>query len=518
MPAAPSTPSAEYSGIEAERDSGALPPKLSSHSASVLVMAVARLSACSAVQITSRPGPSRDVVHSNTGSSRWFAGGPLTSTNEHPDIITVTKLTSRRIDALYNRATMRSIVTLVVAVFFAACVTPRLPGPTHPPAPDRFARAASPDPAVRASAADELVYDPSPAAVQMLLTLHGRDVDPTVRAHAADAIWRRMDTTLDVTLAASARQDPDPTVRAASQEAYTKLHAWRKRPGVAGGLSLLCPGCGHLYLGKPVGWAYLLGTGALVGSGIGLIAGEQVSLSGGSSSAKVPVGLALVTAGQNLWFYSIFDAYRDARVARGDIGYRIPITRESLDDLYTAPFRPSVLKSPWFWGGVPAMLALGIGVSYLVGTDATGPNPPTIFDVDRVNVFGKDFSRGAGFALGTGYFAALFSSVGVGEEALFRGVIQTELEERWGLPGVAVASAIFGAIHIGNFRDAKTIAIAIPTLSTLGAVLGVAYRERGYTLAVPVAMHFWYDTLLSMAAFAFDPQNQPFTVQHATAW
>ncbi len=402
-----------------------------------------------------------------------------------------------------------------LACVLTACVTPRIPGPEHPPAPDRFTMAASPDPAVRVTAIDELVFDPTRPASQMLLTLHMRDADPTVRAHAADAIVRRHDTSLDYALEASAQRDPDPGVRAAAATAYGRLHAWRKSPGTAGALSLLCPGCGHFYLGKDVGWAYLIPSVALVGTGIALLSGESVSLSGASSSAKVPVALALATAGQNLWFYAIFDAYRDARVARGDEGYDIPITRESLDDLYTAPFRPSVLKSPWFWAGVPAMLAAGITVSYLADRSNHTITPPTIFEVDKVNFLGKNFSPGAGFALGSAYYAALFSTVGVGEEALFRGVIQTELEERWGLPGVAVASAIFGAVHITNFKDSRTVAIAIPTLSLLGATLGLAYRHTGHKLATSVAMHFWYDTLLSLAAFAVDPQSQPFVVQYA---
>src|SRR5689334_4725014 len=93
---------------------------------------------------------------------------------------------------------MRSTTGLLaVALAFAACVTPRIPGPEHPPVPDRYQRAASPDPGARASAADELVYDPTPAATQMLLTLNGRDIDPTVRARAAQAIERRLDTSMD---------------------------------------------------------------------------------------------------------------------------------------------------------------------------------------------------------------------------------------------------------------------------------------------------------------------------------
>lgn len=391
-----------------------------------------------------------------------------------------------------------------------------MPGPAHPPAPDRFARAADPDPAARASAADELVFDPHPSAADMLLTLHGRDVDPSVRAHAADAIQRRRDPSLDPALAYAAHQDPDPAVRAASAAAYAKLYAWRKRPGTAAGLSLLCPGCGQLYLGKPEGWAYLGASAVLIGGAVALLSGEQVSLDGASSSARVPIGLALVTAGQNLWFYSIFDAYRDARVARGDVGYRIPISRESLGQLASAPFRPDVLASPWVWGGVPAMLAGGLLVSYLASRGDGNTATRTIFDVDGVNVLGHDFNRGTGFAAGSAYFAALFTPVGVGEEALFRGVIQTELEERWGsISGLAVSSMIFGAVHVTNFLDdPKTAAIAIPTISLLGATLGLAYQRRGYQLEVPVAMHFWYDFLLSAVSFAVDPENQPFVVQY----
>ncbi|MDX2090606.1 MAG: CPBP family glutamic-type intramembrane protease [Kofleriaceae bacterium] len=401
----------------------------------------------------------------------------------------------------------------------AACVTPRMPAPTSPPAPDRYARAASPDPAARASAADELVHDPHPSAARLLLTLHGRDIDPTVRAHAADAIQRRRDPILDAALAASAQRDPDPSVRAASAAAFRKLHPFRKRVGTAAGLAVLCPGCGHFYLDQPDGWGYLLTTGSLIGGAYVALRDQQVSLDGPSASPKVPIGLGLAAFAQNLWFYSIFDAYRDARVARGDLGYRIPISREPLSTLASAPFRPSTLKSPWVWAGVPAMLAGGIAISYLASRGEAATTPPTIFDVDRVNVLGRNFSRGSGFALGSAYFAGLFTSVGVGEEALFRGVIQTELEERWGWGGFALSSIIFGAVHITNFTDdARTAAIAIPTITALGATMGLAYRARGYKLEVPVAMHFWYDFLLSATAFALDPEHQPFVVQHANRW
>ncbi len=409
----------------------------------------------------------------------------------------------------------------MLAVVLASCVTPRLPAPSHPPALDRYERAADPDPAARARAADELTYDPSPRAGQMLLVLHGRDIDPAVRARAAGAIALRRDPALGGALQLSAARDPDPTVRDASAAAYRKLRPWRKRPGTAAALSLLCPGCGHLYLDQQrEGGAYLGATAALAGGAIALLAGQEVGgLDEPARSARVPLALPLLTTAQNLWFYSIFDAYRDARVARGDLGYRHPITRETLGDLASAPFRPKVLASPWVWGGVPLALGAGIAVSWLASRGSSdGTSRPTIFDVREVNFLGRDLSRGAGFAAGAAYYAALFVPVGIGEEALFRGVIQTELEERFGTwGGLAAASAIFGAVHVFNFLDdPKSAALAVPVITVLGSSMGLAYIRTGHRLETSVAMHFWYDFLLGAAAFAIDPQHQPFVVQYAT--
>ncbi len=414
-----------------------------------------------------------------------------------------------------------------IVLFIAACVTPQPPGPTHPPAPDRYQRVASPDPAARAAAVDEFVFDPTPEAVRMLLVVLERDVDPKVRGAAAAAIAERRDPTLEPALERAATVDPDPQTRQAAADARVRLHPWSKRPGRAAAFGLLCPGCGHLYLGDTTEGAAYLGTGAaLVGGAYLSLRGHQVSLDGASDSASVPVGLLLATTGQNLWFYSIFDAYRTARARResgragGDsAGYRFAISRESLGELASAPFRPGVIKSPWVWAGVPLALALGIGVSYLAAPDDLSQSgAPSIFDVREVNVFGHRFSRGPGFAAGTGYFAALFGSVGVGEEALFRGVIQTELEERFGpTGGLIAASVLFGSIHALNFLDDPgTIAVAVPVITVLGSSLGLAYQHTGHELSTSVAMHFWYDFLLSTIAFAADPTHQPFVVEFSS--
>jgi membrane protease YdiL (CAAX protease family) len=407
------------------------------------------------------------------------------------------------------------LVAIASAITLASCVNPPPPMAPHPPAPDRYQLAADPNPAKRITATEELIFDPSPQAPQLLTIMMTRDVDPEVRARAAEALARRRDPTYDSSIEAAALAEQDPGTRARKEVAYEKLWAWRKRPGTAAGLALL-PGGGHFYLRQPIsGAAYLLGTVGLLGTAAALIEGE-VALDGTATSATQPVGIVLGVAAQNLWFYSIFDAYRDARVLRDDAGYKIKITRESLGDLTLASFDPRVLKSPWVWGAVPVMVGIGLGFSYLVDKEAFD-NAKTIRDVSKINVLGRQFNRGTGFLAGSAYFMSLFAPVGVGEEALFRGVIQTEMEERFGTTwGLVVSSAIFGAVHTFNFlqNDPKTALVAVPLISVVGSALGLAYQRTDYKLKTSVAMHFWYDTLLSMAAFALDPEHQPFVVTY----
>jgi membrane protease YdiL (CAAX protease family) len=401
--------------------------------------------------------------------------------------------------------------------FASACVTPPVPVSPVPPSPERYQHAADQDPTVRARAADELVADPSTQATQLLVVLAERDRDPGVRAAAAGAIAARRDPSLDPALEARADGDPDPAVRRAAAAAHARLWQWAKQPRNAAGLSVLCPGCGQLYLHEHLEGAMQAVAGvSLIAGGLALVNGHSFSLDGASDSARVPIGAGLLLAGQNLWFYSIFDAYRDARVLRDDAGYAFPISRESLGELASAPFRPSVLNSPWVWGGVPLALALGLGVSYLASPSSFTSNP-TIFDVKDVNVLGHRFGRATGYGAGELYLGGLFSGVGVGEESLFRGLIQTELEERFGTyGGLVAASAIFGAAHLVNYAqpgaDPKQALIALPTIAVLGSSLGLAYIHTDHRLATGVAMHFWYDFLLSSVAFALDPTHQPFVV------
>ncbi len=95
-----------------------------------------------------------------------------------------------------------------------------------------------------------------------------------------------------------------------------------------------------------------------------------------------------------------------------------------------------------------------------------------------------------------------YQLVGVGEELLFRGVIQQSLFKlysnglsktisRWG--SILTASAIFGAAHNGaGFSASPGIAFAA------GIYLGWVYHpaDGDFDLIQPIAIHSWWDTIL----------------------
>jgi membrane protease YdiL (CAAX protease family) len=385
--------------------------------------------------------------------------------------------------------------------------------------PDVFSRAADPRPEVRAGAVVELAASPEPRALHLVTVIAQGDVAPSVRIAAVEALASTSIGAMASVVDEISRRDPDRAVRDAARRAYRRLAPFRKRPGSAAGLSILCPGCGHFYLGeRGAGAAYLATTAALLGTGIALLSeGGSPEIDDFATDSNDPIGLLLLSGGQNVWFTAIFDAYRDARLARGNHGYDLPITSETLGDLASAPFRPRVLASPWVWAGVPLAVAAGIGLLSLVEDDEVSATR-TLFDGGGVNFLGRRFSTGAGFALGELYYGGLFVPVAVGEEALFRGTLQSALSESLGVwGGWATASLLFGAAHIGNFSqpgtDLTTAAVAIPFITAVGSGLGLAYIQTEFRLETSVAMHFWYDFLLGSVYFVADPDSQPFVVR-----
>ncbi len=251
----------------------------------------------------------------------------------------------------------------------------------------------------------------------------------------------------------------------------------RVNANLAAVLSMICPGLGHAYL-KDVSMAgYLFGSSSLaVYAAIKEIGNTDVSF-----------GLNIA---QNTWSYGIYSAYRDARIANGLTGYSYKMPTDSFFDLATAPFRPSVLKKPEVWGGVLGALAVAFTTAYVVESiEGRIPSPAAS-------------SRGP-------LFPMMALPVGVGEEALFRGYLQTQFCEMFRPEiGITLSSLSFGAAHIPNAQALEKnrrwtyYSFSLPLITSLGAYLGWLTHKNG-SLKESVAVHTLYDmALFSLAALA----------------
>lgn len=91
-----------------------------------------------------------------------------------------------------------------------------------------------------------------------------------------------------------------------------------------------------------------------------------------------------------------------------------------------------------------------------------------------------------GGKLGWPAIVAISLCAGVGEEALFRGGIQTFLGDRVGIPAaIALSSAAFAAIHLA--RPVITVMLFV-----IGALFGAIYWQTGSLLLVMIG-HALYD-------------------------
>ena len=149
--------------------------------------------------------------------------------------------------------------------------------------------------------------------------------------------------------------------------------------------------------------------------------------------------------------------------------------------LMLAPFQIWNYYDRWtFW--VPTIWASSVSLESDV----------VIYHVD------KDLSRNE--MINTSFLK--YQLVGIGEEMLFRGIIQQSLYNlysigmnksisRWG--SIITASAVFGAAHTGaGFTATPAIAFLA------GLYLGIIYHpaDGEFDLIEPIAIHSWWDTIL----------------------
>ncbi len=106
-------------------------------------------------------------------------------------------------------------------------------------------------------------------------------------------------------------------------------------------------------------------------------------------------------------------------------------------------------------------------------------------------------------------FVTIFA-IGLGEEILFRGYIQSILETKYSFNLSAIISAfLFGVLHFWLTAPSRNLFHMVAILFSafvIGITFSYAYKTSGYNLILPVAIHGFWDFFLFIfqAEFIYD--------------
>ena len=261
----------------------------------------------------------------------------------------------------------------------------------------------------------------------------------------------------------------------------------------------LVPGLGHWQLGLPVEGCVIfgawLGTRAL---------GERLMppvFYPGLPDHRMSL-FSLISA--SIYRLQLFDSYQEARIRHGESGYPVPLDRITPLELIMAPFLPA----QWTDGGVWVLPAIAL-MSQAVRLSDRPAGTLDALAARRVTSGKTVMSAQEAFVLQLLAGTAIALQAGVSEEALYRGVLQTELERRLGLwPALFLASAAFGYAHVGGINVDKTPWGQFLGTAMLGAGFGYLYHVSGNDLAKPVAAHVYWDAIV-IATRGIEAQQQP---------
>lgn len=172
--------------------------------------------------------------------------------------------------------------------------------------------------------------------------------------------------------------------------------------------------------------------------------------------------------------YSSYAADRDAR-ARDNSGYHMAAPRESLANLMVAPFSWQFLVRPTTFIPLAIQAAGVFSSSYDYRIDRAADVSKN--DLYVFNVVANEMTA-------------------VGEEAMFRGFLNTEFSDRFGnVEGLLMSSAIFGLAHTGQGNTANAL-----QASLAGLYLGWLHQRNGFQAAEGVALHYWVNVLAGIGA------------------
>ncbi len=304
---------------------------------------------------------------------------------------------------------------------------------------------------------------------------------------------------------AQARLDPLAAATPAEEAALA-----RARGSDCGLVNALWPGGYQLCSGREAEGLALAGAGVVEGGATAALWVAYGPPSSGEDAGGLDGRFVPFVAWQNAYIYSAARYSIDLQLAR-----RMPYTpRDELLDLMAAPFNPRVLARPAVWGSTLAL----VGGAWVLTTAVEGAELSLGGDA---NLFGATLPAGAGLPLFVAGDMALMAHVAIGEEAIFRGMLQSGAV-RWSgseAGGWAIGSLIFGSIHATNAlflpqeERASYLLYSVPYITLTGSLLGAAYHWEGYSLTHPVAMHFWYNVGVSVIDYLAHPDANLLSIQ-----
>lgn len=253
------------------------------------------------------------------------------------------------------------------------------------------------------------------------------------------------------------------------------------------------PGGGHFYLGEyKTGSVYLFGEVGLY------LAGRQIEdkLEKGEQNIFYLHALKLHELG-------VFTAYRNARLKYSNDSYNIPIDDTPISTLTLAPFKWENIKSPPVYGSFLAGILLNLIEVSL------NKEKRSFKDVAVVQIMGERFDRDSSLTAYASLWFPICLNVAVSEECLWKGMIQTQLEEVLGKKkGLIASSLLFGIGHVSKPTEIESW-INGAVASLYGFYLGRLYQKDNYRLERAIAAHFWFNVGAGITLFLLDPENNP---------
>lgn len=155
---------------------------------------------------------------------------------------------------------------------------------------------------------------------------------------------------------------------------------------------------------------------------------------------------------------------------------------------------PSIRDIGYGIGGVIILVVVAMGVGFIFSMLNVPTADNTIEETAR--------TEGAQLLLLAIPFAWL--AIGLGEELVFRGVIQRYLMETFSVPGaIIITSIIFSLVHIPAYFTPDPLALVsvLSLIFGLSLILGWTY-VRTENLLVPIFIHGTYNAIVFLALYA----------------